>query len=100
MEKQAKPAIPNLKKTLDDQDEIPALAAWAIFKAGSENFATKWMLNEILANPEDKMLANVLDWMDQGSFAILAKIPENKLQKRGLLKDIVNRYKVRTLNKP
>ena len=68
LEKQAKPAIPNLKKTLDDQDEIPALAAWAIFKAGSENFATKWMLDKILENPENKMLANVLDWMDQGSF--------------------------------
>ena len=100
LEKQAKPAIPNLKKALNDQDEIPALAAWAIFKGGSENFATKWMLEEILANPENKMLANVLDWMDQASFSILAKIPENKLPKRGLLKDIVNRYKVRTLNKP
>ena len=98
LEKQAKPAIPNLKKVLNDQDEIPALAAWAIFKAGSENFATKWMLEEILANPENKMLANVLDWMDRASFSILAKIPENKLPKRGLLKDIVNRYKMRTLN--
>ena len=98
LEKTAKPAIPTLKKVLDDHDEIPALAAWAIFKAGSENFAKQWMLKEILQNPENKMLANVLDWMDQASFSILAKIPDNKLPKRGLLKDIVNRYKVRILN--
>jgi hypothetical protein len=98
LEKQAKPAIPNLKKVLDDQDEIPALAAWAIFKAGSEKFASKWMLDEILENPEHKMLANVLDWMDQGSFSILAQIPGDKLPKRGLLKDVVNRYQARALN--
>ena len=98
LEQQAKPAIPNLKGVLDDQDEIPALAAWAIFKAGAEKFAIKWMLIEILENPENNMLANVLDWMDQESFSILAQIPGNKLPKRGLLKDVVNRYKTRTLN--
>jgi hypothetical protein len=56
------------------------------------------MLKEILKNPENKMLANVFDWMGKESFPILAQIPEDKLSKRGLLKDVVNRYKVRVLN--
>jgi hypothetical protein len=98
LEKSAKPAIPTLKKVLDDQDEIPPLAAWAIYKAGSENFAKQWMLKEILQNPANKMLANVFDWMGKESFSILAQIPEDKLSKRGLLKDVVNRYQARVLN--
>jgi hypothetical protein len=98
LEKQAQPAIANLKKVLDDQDEIPALAVWTIYKAGAESFAKQWMLKEILKNPENKMLANVFDWMGKESFPILAQIPEDKLSKRGLLKDVVNRYKVRVLN--
>jgi hypothetical protein len=44
------------------------------------------------------MLANVFDWMGKESFPILAQIPEDKLSKRGLLQDVVNRYKVRVLN--
>ena len=56
------------------------------------------MIDEILENPDNKMLANVLDWMDQASFSILAQIPDDKLPKRGLIKDVVNRYKIRVLN--
>ncbi len=98
LEKTAKPAISTLKKVLDDQDEIPPLAAWAIYKAGSENFAKQWMLKEILQNPGNKMLANVFDWMGKESFSILTQIPEDKLSKRGLLKDVANRYQARALN--
>ena len=95
LEKDAKPAIPILKKALGDSDEIPSLAAWAIYKAGDEAFAEKWMLETIINNPGNKMLANVLDWMDKGSFSILAKIPNDKLPKRGLLKDVVKRAEER-----
>ena len=58
------------------------------------------MLDKILENPANKILANVFDWMGKESFSILAQIPEDKLSKRGLLKDVVNRYKIRVLNKP
>ncbi len=95
LEKGAKPAIPELKKVLDDQDEIPPLAAWAIYKAGDKAFAEKWMLETIINNPGNKMLANVLDWMDKDSFSILARIPRGKLPKKGLLKDVVNRAEAR-----
>ena len=95
LEKDAKPAIPALKKVLDDSDETPSLAAWAIYKAGDKAFAEKWMLETITNNPGNKMLANVLDWMDEGSFSILAKIPSNKLPKKGLLKDVVKRCEAR-----
>ena len=95
LEKDAKPAIPALKKVLADSDEIPPLAAWAIYKAGDKTFAEKWMLETITNNPGNKMLANVLDWMDEGSFSILAKIPSNKLPKTGLLKDVVKRAEAR-----
>jgi hypothetical protein len=95
LEKGAKPVIPALKKALDDKDEIPPLAAWAIYKAGDKNFAEKWMLQTITNNPDNKMLANVLDWMDKGSFSILAKIPSDKLPKKGLLRDVVKRAEAR-----
>ena len=95
LEKQAKPAISDLKKVLDDSDEIPAFAAWAIYKAGDKSFAEKWMLDSISANPTNKTLANIFDWMDKGSFSILAKIPTDNLPKKGLLKDVVARYKAR-----
>jgi hypothetical protein len=95
LEKHAQPALSGLKKALLDSDEIPSLAAWAIFKAGEENFAKQWMLREITENPGNKMLANVLDWMDKDSFPILSKIPQDKLLQRGLLKDIVTRYRAR-----
>ena len=95
LEKHAQPALSGLRKALNDSDEIPSLAAWAIFKAGDTDFATQWMLREITENPGNKMLANVLDWMDRDSFSILAKIPEEKLPQRGLLKDIVKRYQAR-----
>ena len=95
LEKKAKPAIPELKKVLGDQDEIPSFAAWAIYKAGDQDFANDWMLKEITVNPENKMLANILDWMDEEGFSILAEIPEERLPKKGLLKDVVGRYKVR-----
>jgi N-sulfoglucosamine sulfohydrolase len=95
LEKGSKPAIPALKKVLDDSDEIPALAAWAIYKAGDKAFAEKWMLETITDNPGNKMLANVLDWMDEDSFSILAKIPNDKLPKKGLLKDVVKRAEAR-----
>jgi N-sulfoglucosamine sulfohydrolase len=95
LEKGAKPAIPSLKKVLDDQDEIPPLAAWAIYKAGDKTFAEKWMLETITNNSGNKMLANVLDWMGENSHAILAKIPAGKLPKKGLLKDVVNRAEAR-----
>ena len=95
LEKRAQPALSGLKKALLDSDEIPSLAAWAIFKAGEEDFAKQWMLREITQNPGNKMLANVLDWMDKDSFSILAKIPQDKLLQRGLLKDVVTRYRAR-----
>ena len=95
LEKRAQPALSGLRKALKDSDEIPSLAAWAIFKAGDKDFAKQWMLREITENPGNKMLANVLDWMDRDSFSILAKIPEEKLPQRGLLKDIVKRYQAR-----
>ena len=53
------------------------------------------MLQTINENPENKTLANIFDWMKQESFSILSKIPEGKLPKKGLLKDVVNRYKAR-----
>ena len=71
LEKRAQPALPGLKKALNDSDEIPSLAAWAIFKAGEKDFAKQWMLREITENPGNKMLASVLDWMDRDSFSIL-----------------------------
>lgn len=95
LEKRAQPALSGLKKALQDSDEIPSLAAWAIFKAGEEDFAKQWMLREITENPGNKMLANVLDWMDKDSFPILSKIPQDKLPQRGLLKDVVKRYLAR-----
>jgi len=95
LEKHAQPALSGLKKALLDSDEIPSLAAWAIFKAGEEDFAKQWMLREITENPGNKMLANVLDWMDKDSFPILSKIPQDKLLQRGLLKDVVARYRAR-----
>ena len=95
LEKHAQPAMSELKKALLDSDEIPSLAAWAIFKAGEEDFAKQWMLREITENPGNKMLANVLDWMDKDSFPILSKIPQDKLLQRGLLKDVVTRYRAR-----
>jgi hypothetical protein len=33
--------------------------------------------------------------MDEGSFSILAKIPSNKIPKKGLLKDVVKRAEAR-----
>ncbi|MDC1006033.1 sulfatase, partial [Opitutales bacterium] len=51
LEKQAKSAISELKKVLGDRDEIPAFAAWAIYKAGEKTFAEKWMLEAITQNP-------------------------------------------------
>ena len=98
LEKKAKSAIPELKKVLGDRDEIPAFAAWAIYKAGEKAFAEKWMLEAITHNPGNKTLANIFDWMGKESFSILAQIPEDKLSKRGLIKDIVNRYKTRVLH--
>ena len=54
LEKDAKPAISALKNALDDQDEIPPLAAWAIYKAGDKTFAEKWMLDTITNDPGNK----------------------------------------------
>jgi hypothetical protein len=96
LEEHAKPAIPALKKVLDDQDEIPSLAAWAIYKAGDKTFAEKWMLDSITNNSGNKMLANILDWMGKDGHPILAKIPAGKLPGKGLLKDVLNRSGVRT----
>ncbi len=95
LEKNAKPAIPALKKALDDQDEIPSIAAWAIYLAGNPEYAKKWMLKTIIKDPSNKMLANIFDWMDKDSFSILARIPAQKIPKKGLLKDVVTRYKAR-----
>ena len=91
LEKKANPAIPELKKVLADRDEIPAFAAWAIYKAGEKMFAEKWMLEAITQNPGNKTLANIFDWMGTASHSLLAKIPGNKLPKKGLLKDVVKR---------
>ena len=91
LEKQAKPAIPELKKVLGDRDEIPAFAAWAIYKAGEKTFAEKWMLEAITQNPGNKTLANIFDWMGTASHSLLAKIPSDKLPKKGLLKDVIKR---------
>ena len=91
LEKQAKPAIPELKKVLGDRDEIPAFAAWAIYKAGEKTFAEKWMLEAITQNPGNKTLANIFDWMGTASHSLLAKIPSDKLHQKGLLKDVIKR---------
>ena len=91
LEKQAKPAIPELKKVLGDLDEIPAFAAWAIYKAGEKTFAEKWMLEAITQNPGNKTLANIFDWMGTASHSLLAKIPSDKLPPKGLLKDVIKR---------
>jgi hypothetical protein len=91
LEKGAKPAIHALKEALDDQDEIPPLAAWTIYKAGDKIFAEKWMLETITNNPGNKMLANILDWMGKDGHPILAKIPSAKIPKKGLLKDVLKR---------
>ena len=95
LEEHAKPAINDLKKALNDQDEIPSLAAWAIYLAGNPEYAKKWMLKTIIKDPRNSTLANILDWMDKDSFSILAKIPAEKIPKKGLLKDVVTRYKAR-----
>jgi arylsulfatase A-like enzyme len=95
LEEHAKPAINDLKKALNDQDEIPSLAAWAIYLAGNPEYAKKWMLKTIIKDPSNKMLANIFDWMDKDSFSILARIPAQKIPKKGLLKDVVTRYKAR-----
>ena len=95
LEEHAKPAINDLKKVLNDQDEIPSLAAWAIFLAGNPEYAKKWMLKTIIKDPRNSTLANILDWMDKDSFSILARIPAEKIPKKGLLKDVVTRYKAR-----
>jgi N-sulfoglucosamine sulfohydrolase len=91
LEKQAKSAISELKKVLGDRDEIPAFAAWAIYKAGEKTFAEKWMLEAITQNPGNKTLANIFDWMGTASHSLLAKIPGDKLPQKGLLKDVVKR---------
>ena len=91
LEKQAKPAIPELKKVLGDRDEIPAFAAWAIYKAGEKTFAEKWMLEAITQNPGNKTLANIFDWMGTASHSLLAKIPSDNLPQKGLLKDVIKR---------
>ena len=91
LEKQAKPAISELKKVLGDRDEIPAFAAWAIYKAGEKTFAEKWMLEAITQNPGNKTLANIFDWMGTASHSLLAKIPSDKLPQKGLLKDVIKR---------
>ena len=95
LEEHGKPAINDLKKALNDQDEIPSLAAWAIYLAGNPEYAKKWMLKTIIKDPSNKMLANIFDWMDKDSFSILARIPAQKIPKKGLLKDVVTRYKAR-----
>ena len=91
LEKQAKSAISELKKVLGDRDEIPAFAAWAIYKAGGKTFAEKWMLEAITQNPGNKTLANIFDWMGTASHSLLAKIPSDKLPPKGLLKDVIKR---------
>ena len=96
LDKDAKPAIPELKKALDDLDEIPVLAAWAIHKAGEKAFAEQWMLETIITNPGNKILANVLDWMKKEGHPILAKITANKIPGKGLLKDVLSRSGARS----
>jgi arylsulfatase A-like enzyme len=91
LEKQAKPAISELKKVLGDRDEIPAFASWAIYKAGEKTFAEKWMLEAITQNPGNKTLANIFDWMGTASHSVLAKIPSERLPQKGLLKDVIKR---------
>jgi N-sulfoglucosamine sulfohydrolase len=91
LEESAKLAIPALKKALGDMDEIPPLAAWAIYKAGDKTFAEKWMLDSITKNSRNKALANILDWMGKDGHPILAKIPSAKIPKKGLLKDVLKR---------
>ena len=91
LEKQAKPAISELKKVLGDRDEIPAFASWAIYKAGEKKFAEKWMLKAITQNPGNKTLANIFDWMGTASHSLLAKIPSDRLPQKGLLKDVIKR---------
>jgi hypothetical protein len=91
LEKQAKPAISELKKVLGDRDEIPAFASWAIYKAGEKTFAEKWMLEAITQNPGNKTLANIFDWMGMASHSVLAKIPSDRLPQKGLLKDVIKR---------
>ena len=56
LEKQAKPAISDLKKVLGDQDEIPPFVSWAIYKSGDNSFAKKWMLQTLNATPENNTL--------------------------------------------
>lgn len=95
LEKQAKSAISELEKVLNDQNEIPPFAAWAIYKAGGESLAKEWMIHAITNNPNNRILANILDWMGADSFPVLSMIPDEKLPKRGLLNDVVTRYKAR-----
>jgi hypothetical protein len=95
LEKQAKSAISELKKVLGDRDEIPAFAAWAIYKAGEKTFAEKWMLEAITQNPGNKTLANIFDWMGTASHSLLSKIPADKFAQKGLLKDVIKRSGVR-----
>ena len=95
LEEKASSAIAELKKVLNDENEIPPFAAWAIYKAGEESFARDWMLHKIIEDPKNRVLANILDWMGADSFPVLSMIPEDKLPKRGLLKDVVKRYKTR-----
>jgi arylsulfatase A-like enzyme len=95
LEKQAKSAISELKKVLGDRDEIPAFAAWAIYKAGEKTFAEKWMLEAITQNPGNKTLANIFDWMGTASHSLLSKIPADKSAQKGLLKDVIKRSGVR-----
>ena len=95
LEEKASSAIEELKKVLDDKYEIPPFAAWAIHKAGEESFARDWILRAIIKNPKNRVLVNILDWMGADSFPVLSMIPEEKLPERGLLKDVVERYKAR-----
>ena len=78
LEKQAKSAIPGLKNVLKDQDEIPAFAAWAIYKAGGKAFAEKWMLEAITQNPENKTLPiSSIGWEPKATLCLEKSPPKN-----------------------
>ena len=85
------PAIPQLKQALtDDSTEIPALAAWALYKTGEQQIALDYFRQQLKNNPS-KMLVNVVDWMGEAAHPLLDEIGRGKILGKGLLSDIIHR---------
>ena len=82
LEKDAKPAISALKNALDDQDEIPPLAAWAIYKAGDKTFAEKWMLDTITNDPGNKKRWPISIGWTKAAFQFWPESPGTNSRKR------------------